>query len=667
VIKWTFALISFLICLILLSENLTLFPPYFFCDEAIHGVEAQSILHSARDSYGVRFPIFFQGFGDYQLSFSIYFQAVFNWFFGLNEFAVRARSVFLSLLFSTTLFVWLNKNNKSEFNWIIFFTFLLSPVWFLHSRAGFESLQATVFISIATILLFEGFKNNKYGLIFFSAVCFAASFYSYIPARVWVCTFLIALFFINLRTIFSKKKLYFVFIFSFLILLIPYGYFHCVNPQGALRRMQSVGFKEFMNKTFFDQSLIVVKNYLRALDPMFWFTWSGTINDGPQQRHIIPQLALLPNWYLPFSALGLILIFRHFAYNFGSIFIVLAITTPIVCAPFEITNLRLLPIAVSYILFASIGIIYFLDSLSRKFNHHNIFKISILCICSVWSFQYRDYIYNQSPRLYTDYRFYGIQYGAHKIFSWISTQDKKFTKYYISSSLFNAGDIFPKFYLSSDLQKLTSIEDQKHLCRRDSKDKMTNSIWVIEEQFFRELNKERCPFQYKILQEFLDPNSKPIYLAVLRQPNPDNSNLTEENSQLELYPNIGEFPSWILNIKITPLDIGSPANLFDNSLETLVRTSGINPLNLELEMNNTGMNTLSVVYSNNHKIESTLKVFSRQGEFTFKEEKTNAEEGNWQINFQFPQKLDVTKIFLTIRALDADEFGYVHLKEIYKN
>ena len=47
------------IYLVLVLEKLTIFPVYFFCDEAIIGVEAQSIATTGVDSFGEAWPVFY--------------------------------------------------------------------------------------------------------------------------------------------------------------------------------------------------------------------------------------------------------------------------------------------------------------------------------------------------------------------------------------------------------------------------------------------------------------------------------------------------------------------------------------------------------------------------------------------------------------------------------
>src|SRR4051812_43751031 len=43
--------------------HITLYPTYFFCDEANQAVHAYSLMHNGFEKYGVHFPTFFDQFG----------------------------------------------------------------------------------------------------------------------------------------------------------------------------------------------------------------------------------------------------------------------------------------------------------------------------------------------------------------------------------------------------------------------------------------------------------------------------------------------------------------------------------------------------------------------------------------------------------------------------
>ncbi|MGE3983198.1 MAG: hypothetical protein AB7G38_03445, partial [Dehalococcoidia bacterium] len=78
--------------------DITGVPKGFFTDEASFGLNADLILHSARDEYGEFLPILFRSFGEYKLPVFIYAEVPFMAIFGRTEEAVRLTSAVLGTL-----------------------------------------------------------------------------------------------------------------------------------------------------------------------------------------------------------------------------------------------------------------------------------------------------------------------------------------------------------------------------------------------------------------------------------------------------------------------------------------------------------------------------------------------------------------------------------------
>ena len=87
--EWWFVAASLLVYAVLVFDHPSRFPLYFFCDEAVVGVDAKAILEHGRDRFGAHWPVFFQGLGDYALSLSVYWAMPFVHVLGLSENAVR--------------------------------------------------------------------------------------------------------------------------------------------------------------------------------------------------------------------------------------------------------------------------------------------------------------------------------------------------------------------------------------------------------------------------------------------------------------------------------------------------------------------------------------------------------------------------------------------------
>jgi 4-amino-4-deoxy-L-arabinose transferase-like glycosyltransferase len=83
---------------VILLYRLTDFPLHFFCDEAVQGAEARSLLDTGRDRAGALWPLFIRGRGGYHLSPSVYWLIPFQALLGDSEFVVRLSHAMASLL-----------------------------------------------------------------------------------------------------------------------------------------------------------------------------------------------------------------------------------------------------------------------------------------------------------------------------------------------------------------------------------------------------------------------------------------------------------------------------------------------------------------------------------------------------------------------------------------
>src|SRR3989344_3794562 len=78
--------------------NIANSPPSLNWDEAALGYNAYSILHTAKDEYGVTLPLITRSFDDYKSMLPAYAMVISVAVFGLNETGVRLPSAFFSTL-----------------------------------------------------------------------------------------------------------------------------------------------------------------------------------------------------------------------------------------------------------------------------------------------------------------------------------------------------------------------------------------------------------------------------------------------------------------------------------------------------------------------------------------------------------------------------------------
>jgi len=659
------SIVSFLVYCFLIFENLTGFPPYFFCDEAVHGVEAQSLLQTGRDRSGEFLPLLVRGLGEFQLALSVYFQVPFNAVFGLNEFAVRARSAALSVIGVWTAFLALQYIFKCRHAWLAFFAFALSPIWFLHARAGFEPFQALVLFLLTIALYLKAFEGALWAALALP-VAAAMTFYSYVPARGWVACTGLALLLVNFSVHLKQWKRTVLAGVLLLGLLSPFFYLQATSPEKTMRRIQSVGLEEFLNLPTEQKLVRIVKNHLGALNPLFWYSWEATHKDGPSERHIIPKLPLLPRWSAPLCLAGLLICLRFLrCIEYRSLVAVL-VASPLSAAPFAYTSLRVMPVALVFLLFSLIGISAILTWLEERTKLSYIAPSLCLAALLAEAAWFRHHVYQVAPYLYRDYGFYGLQIGAREVFEWAGQQSEVYEKIYLAADLFNAGEIFPAFYLPQDFQPKLRVLDAYGLCQ-GRLEPVAGSLWIIQASFLDRITYSGCPLQLSIIKTFYDLRHKPLYYGAILQPKPGfvDWQVKQEKARRQLLKARLDTRFGPVVLTHTPFDMGEPAFIVDNNEATLVRTAGINPLHLVLDVTPQSMSELELVVSNNHAVRITLQVVVQSEPVDLGYHDADSGGGVATVQIKFPQRLDnVKQISLDLQALDADQYGFVHLKEL---
>lgn len=202
----TIILIAFLIRIYSLQDN----PPGFFADEASIGYNAYQILKTGRDEHGRFLPVLFEAFGEYKSPIQIYATVPFVYIFGLNEVSVRLTSVIFAVLTITSIF-FLSKELAKHFPFkgevaIFAVIFLSITPWHIHlSRIAFEQNPYLLFATLGVLFFLKARSHINY--IYFSAIFFALSMYSYFPARIFVPVFGLSIFIVlQNRFIFIKNN-----------------------------------------------------------------------------------------------------------------------------------------------------------------------------------------------------------------------------------------------------------------------------------------------------------------------------------------------------------------------------------------------------------------------------------------------------------------------------
>jgi 4-amino-4-deoxy-L-arabinose transferase-like glycosyltransferase len=158
-------------------------PPGFFCDEAIIGVLADSLLRTGRDIEGRWFPFLFHGFGSWRPGFSVYAAIPWIKIFGVTEFATRLSGALYGIATVPALYE-LGRRLFGK-NVGIFAAFLLAALpWHLHlSRIQFDTAMSVFFATLLLIAIDQLRNGEKHAAVWFW-LSVAGFFFSYPSAPV---------------------------------------------------------------------------------------------------------------------------------------------------------------------------------------------------------------------------------------------------------------------------------------------------------------------------------------------------------------------------------------------------------------------------------------------------------------------------------------------------
>lgn len=656
---------SFLMYLWLIFEKLTTFPAYFFCDEAVLGVEAHAILTTGADRFGVKLPFFFKSFGAYENSLNIYFQIPSIVLFGLNELAIRLTTACISLIGVLAVYLLMRHVFDRETAWLTFPIFALSPLWFLHSRTGFQGVLATSFFLAFVFFYILSYRRHA-AFVLPAVLCGAITFYLYTSARGWVIIALLLLSVVNILEHLRYWKRTLLAIALLLLLLAPYIHFHLTHPEMAMSRFSDLNNSEMSGEHNVSKRVAsFVKNYALGFNPFSWYTWNGTqkITQGGE-RHFIPQLPALFVGTFPFAFLGFCLVIARIrAFEYRTLIAVL-LAAPFPSALLTLNTHRAMPVGAIMLIFSLIGAGGCFHALRQRTWARRTLKGMMAVGVGIYALWFQYHVYRVVPDLYKDYGFYGLQMGAPEVFHWIRQQSDSYEKIYVAYDLFNAGEIYIPFYLQGDAARKTSIFNADEIYKSQFP-LGDNAVYIVPASFIQKLQDSNIPIKRQVVNTIPDLKGKPLIeiLQLQREPAFDDWLRAEHDKRgvlLKTTVNVGQIS---LPIEYPMLDIGRPQEMFDGKQETLTRTAEINPARVIAHLPNVNIKRVAVTVSHCNRADVTVKTRANDAE----QDWGTQSWGGGQVGILTFTQAEAIPGVTTLEILvhvDADEYGFVHIHEI---
>lgn len=636
--------------------NLAGFPPYFFCDEAIAGVDARSMWESGKDHRGYRWPILFHGLGEYALSLSVYLQIPFVVLLGLDEVAVRARAAVMSVIGVCSLSVIFTFARGAARFWLIPIFLASSTFWYIHSRTGFEYMDAVVcyFSGVAAFLYACRSGSRRWYSI--AGVAFGLCFYAYTPGRGWVASLVGAL---TLLAIFDRRVSWrglFVTIASCALVLVPFLWLQYAHPEITMQRFQAIRGERIYTLPFAQVVQQTALNYVSVLNPYYWFFKLENLHP----RHSLPGFPLMPVWLLPLWVVGALNLLWGWRDLTNRVALLVILTTPVTAALFDISTARCFPVGVAYVLLCTYGA----DVVLRRLPSF----LSLIGGVSMCGYVGWLFVYTQTKALYSYdvYGMYGIQYGARQLYDWVRERLKTETDIRVINATFNSGETLRDFYLAPSERARVSIIEPLRICQ--GRDEWRDStLFVFPALWFETANPGTCPpFEKEVVEVIRDPKGRPMLEALRLK----HSRAVEEwfanvkKERLALKVDQVVVNGMKASFEHTKLAWGTIEGFFDGDSGTRARTDDINPGVFALRFAATPIQEVSVRLDNTELARVKAEIL-RNGAWVHIGERdfSRARGDSLLVSFKTPQG-SLEGVRFTVELTSGGDHASVHLADI---
>ncbi len=440
-------------------------------DEAALGYNAYSISQTLKDEYGKFLPLIFKSFGDYKPRLYVYLALPFVKLLGLGELSVRLPSMIFGALSPVFLFLLITQISpkSKKIASIAALICAFNPYNIHFSRGAWETNILTFELILASYFFYKYINRQRSKYLFFSAIIFGLSLFTYQAGKMISLFLIIILFILNFKQIqFKKFLLSFVIPLGIIALPVAYGLFFSSNAN-RLQVVSLFSYPRFeietntiINETnhldyqiFHSQPSFFIRNFLSRYFNHFSPRFLAFEGDWQNPRHSAPYIGVLLYPSLIFLVIGLVFGFsRSKNQSINLFFLLWLLVAPIPSALTRdsIQSVRAMSLSIPLIYFISLGIFAFLKRYPSKLIP--IFIIFIYLISFVYySDLYLNHMVKKSP--------YDFLYGYKQAVSYVNNSQSKYQQI-IFSDFYGQPYIFYLFYSRyspSDYQQIANLTE----------------------------------------------------------------------------------------------------------------------------------------------------------------------------------------------------------------
>ena len=637
------------------------FPIFFFTDEAVQTISAVDLIaRGFRDTAGRLFPVYFENGGQYNLSLSVYLQLL-PALLPRSVWLTRGVCALVTLVFPLSVGLALRDYFRARAWWLAPVFIAAVPAWFLHSRTAFEtSLGASMFSLFLYFYLHYRVKNRKTLPL---AILFGAlAFYSYSPLQLVVVFTGAALLFADWRYHWQDKRVLLAGLLTLVLAALPYALFRLNHPDALARHLTQLRSYWISEAALPVKAGAFLRNYLRGLDPRYWFF----PNDTDLIRHQMKGMGHFPLLSLPLVLLGLVESARGLREPAKKTVFIALLAAPSGAALVgpAITRLLVMIVPLSYMALIGMERVFTLPRPETRLRKllPALFWASWAALSGLMTY---DALKN-GPTWFENYGMYGLQWGGQTLFDAIKTyaRENPDKEIILSPNWANGTDVIARYFLGDPLP-ISVGNIAPYTLYQLPLDKSKVFVMTPEEvDWLPETGKFS---DVEVLRVLPYPNGKPgfTFISLRYVDGIAEVFAAEQAERRQPKSAVLELFGQQVRAEYSPLDINAIYQAFDGDPNTLIRTFEANPLVISLEFPQalTLSRVTALVGNAASRLEVELSPEGGGETIRLRVETTGFEKVS-PLSLEFGRALRITALRVSLLNVNDGDIAHVHLWEL---
>ena len=576
-----YAGLGLLLTAAVLLIGLTRFPAQVTPDEVYPSLGAVELIRNGfKGEDGALLPAFLRGSTPYGLGTGMYLQVLPQLFRPNTLVWIRACNVLLGLLAGLLMAAWLRFGLRLRYSWVLLPLLAGIPAWFYFSRTGLDITLAASLL-VAALGCYGYYRSGRPGFIYGAVALAMLAFYAAPAARLAVPTAVLLLTLLDWQVHRSHWWLVRRAQILTAALSLPLVIFLLRQPDGITQELAASGSYLVSNISNWQKVGQFFLALLNTVDPIAWLVVDPNLPAVYRMGPYPPFPLLLA----PFTIWGGWLAFQRFNRSEYRLLWIGLLSAGAGAAPFGGKLPQLLPAVPLLAAFAVIGLHAALNWLAQRWRKlpgwlpgpvlllaagggSLILLFSALTGSRNWRQDYgREGLQFGAPQVYGAAQAYADSHPQRKILVW--------------SEWSNDPDALRRFFAPYHLERIQNGFLDPYLTQRDPA--IGQYAFLLSANTYEQIQTSD-KFDIVLIDSILYPNGQPAFSLVELAYTPQFEQILAQESAERRTLVSGEVKlgSETVIVRYSALDIGVPANLFDNSRVSLVRTAAANPLVVEL-------------------------------------------------------------------------------------